>query len=93
MLNSVANFLVIYIVIFLFGGIFLTAVGIDLITAFTSALSCLSCVGPSFGVSGPVSTYADFPNSAKVVLAIIMLLGRIEVYALLVLLMPEFWRK
>ena len=92
MLNSVCNYLIIFILITLLCTLLLSAFGLDLLTSFSAALSCISCVGPAFGLPGADGNYSSFPGAAKVTLSIVMLLGRIEIYALLVLVMPAFWR-
>jgi Trk-type K+ transport systems, membrane components len=92
MLNSVCNYLIIFILITLLCALLLSAFGLDLLTSFSAALSCISCVGPAFGLPGADGNYSSFPGAAKVTLSIVMLLGRIEIYALLVLVMPAFWR-
>ena len=92
MLNSVSNYLIVFILVTLFCGLLLSAFGLDLLTSFSAALSCISCVGPAFGLPGADGNYSSFPGAAKVILSLVMLLGRIEIYALLVLVMPAFWR-
>ena len=92
MLTSVCNYLIVFIFIILICALLLSAFGLDLLTSFSAALSSISCVGPAFGLPGADGNYSTFPGAAKVILSIVMLLGRIEIYALLVLVMPAFWR-
>ncbi|MBQ4132689.1 MAG: TrkH family potassium uptake protein [Desulfovibrionaceae bacterium] len=91
--NSILHYLVIYLLGALICAILLAAMNLDLLTAFSSALSCISCVGPAFGLPGADGNFAEFPGLAKIVLSLGMLLGRIEFYAVLVLCMPTFWRE
>lgn len=65
----------------------------DLKTAISSAVSCLGNVGPGLGAVGPTGTYAFLPSGAKVLLSICMLLGRLELYTMLVMIVPRFWRR
>ena len=65
----------------------------DLRTAFSAVAAALGNVGPGLGGVGPVSTYAGLPAAAKVILALCMLLGRLELYTVMVLFLPSFWRR
>lgn len=67
--------------------------GYDLVTAFTSALTAIGNVGPGIGATGPSESFADVPAFAKLTLAFCMLAGRLEVYTLIMLLLPGFWRR
>jgi trk system potassium uptake protein TrkH len=60
--------------------------------AFGSVFSCVNITGTFPGVAGTSQFYADLPASAKTMLAILMLLGRLELFTVLVLLSPAFWR-
>jgi len=68
-------------------------IGLDTLTALSAAASCVSNVGPGLGpIVGPVGTYAELPDSAKWVLSATMLIGRLEVFTVIVLFTPAFWR-
>jgi len=67
--------------------------GLDMISSFGSVAACIFNVGPGFGAVGPVENYAAIPALGKWILIFCMLLGRLEIYTVIVLLMPEFWRK
>ncbi len=90
--NSVLNYFIIFLGIMLCCALLLAVSGLDLLTSFSSAISCISCVGPAFGLPGADSDYSGFSDFAKLCLSLTMLLGRIEIYAVLVLVMPAFWR-
>ncbi len=92
-LLAVSRYLVIYLALFVFFSLVLAALGLDLTTVLSSVIASLSCVGPGFGMVGPVDNYGLLPDTAKLVLSLAMLLGRLETYAILLLFMPEFWRK
>ena len=66
---------------------------IDLISAFTGTLTCLSNVGPGLNKVGPTSNFGWMPDSAKWILSLVMLIGRLEIYTVVVLLLPDFWKK
>ena len=70
--------------------ILLTATGLDAETAYSAVGACITNLGPALGLAGP--NYADLNDTAKVILSVAMLLGRLEIYTLLVLLTPAFWR-
>ena len=71
----------------------LSMAGLDFVTAFSGAVSAVANVGPGLGpVIGPVSTYGLLPDSAKWILCVGMLLGRLEILVFLIILMPRFWR-
>lgn len=71
----------------------LAAVGCDLVTAFSAALTAIGNVGPGLGTVGAYDNFAHLPVAAKLVLSFCMLAGRLEVFTLLVLLAPGFWRQ
>jgi trk system potassium uptake protein TrkH len=67
--------------------------GYDVLTGVSSALSALSNVGPGLGAIGPSDTFAHFPDPVKLSLAACMLAGRLEIFTLLLLFVPGFWRR
>ena len=71
----------------------LLATGIDLVTAFTAVLACITNTGPGLNQVGPASTYAVFSDFQVWVCSAAMLLGRLEIFTVLVLFTPAFWRK
>lgn len=92
-LQSVLAFMLVYGAVLVVVTLLLLASGLDMVTAFTAALACLNNIGPGLGAVGPVSNYqalADFPTW---VCSITMLLGRLELFAVLVLFTRGFWRK
>lgn len=93
LVNKVIAFLCLYVMIILFGGIVLTALNIPLIDAFFSSFSCISNTGLGAGVTGYGAGYEGIPDIAKWVLALLMLIGRLELFTVLILFTPGFWRK
>ncbi len=73
------------------GTAILTALGSDLVTATSAAMAALSSIGPGLAEVGPAGNYADLGSAAQLVLSVLMLLGRLEFYTLLVLVMPGAW--
>ncbi len=82
-----------YIIILLIAGLIVSLDGLDFTTNFTAALSCLSNVGPGLSLFvGPTGSFAIFSPLSKIVLMICMLLGRLEIFPLLLLFVPFTWR-
>ena len=67
--------------------------GYDFSTNFTAALSCISNIGPGLGKIGPSGNFSIFSDFSKIVMAVTMLFGRLEIYAMLILFIPSTWRK
>lgn len=87
------GFFVLYFVAFIFCSIVLSFMGYDFETAFTAVLACISNIGPGLGGVGAVENYAHFSDAAKMMLTLCMLIGRLEIFAVLILLSPLTWRK
>jgi len=92
-LESIAGFFIIYMGIFVCASIILSALGLDLVTAFSSVAATLGNIGPGLGSVGPMDNYHHIPTLGKAILCFCMVLGRLEIYTVLVLLIPEFWKK
>lgn len=90
---NVLLYFFLYIVMVLIGMQMLAILGLDIITSFTAAASCMGNVGPGFGAVGPLYNYGVVPDAGKLVLTILMLLGRLEIFPILVLFYPKFWKK
>jgi trk system potassium uptake protein len=71
----------------------LTATGLDFITAFSAVAACINNMGPGLGQVGPATTYAVLTDFQTWVCTTAMLLGRLELFTLLVVFTPAFWRK
>ena len=91
--KNIISFVILYITLFFIMTLFLTALGLDLITAGTAVATTMANTGPGFELAGPTESFAAFPSLAKLLLAFSMLLGRLEIYTILVLFLPEFWRR
>lgn len=91
-LSGVARFFFLFIFSFVIGTLLLAACGLEPFDAMSAVVATLGNVGPGFGVVGPMSNFSAIPPFGKVVLTVCMLLGRLELFTLLVFLQPEFWR-
>lgn len=92
-LGSIWGFLFLFIMIFAVASLSMTALGIDMITSFSTTASAICNVGPALGQAGPVENYASLPEGAKWILIFCMLVGRLEVYTVIILFVPKFWKK
>jgi trk system potassium uptake protein TrkH len=93
LLLNVLQFFFLYIIIAALGMLYLTSQGLDFVSGLSAAASCLGNIGPGLGLVGPVQNYSFISDSGKHVLSILMLIGRLEIYPLLVLLIPTFWQE
>ncbi len=91
--SKVIAFLCLYVMIIMVGGILLTALGLPLVDSFFSAFSCISNTGLGVGVTGYGGSYAIVPDVGKWILALIMMIGRLELFTVLILFTPTFWKK
>ena len=84
--SSVTTFFILFLVLFAVGGLALTLMGLDPVSAFGGSAACIGNIGPAFGLLGPTQTYALLPAPAKLMLVALMIVGRLELYTVLVLL-------
>ncbi len=92
-LHTTLVFSVCYLGILLLGTLCLSLDGFDLTTNFTGTLACISNIGPGLSVVGPAGNYSLFSCWNKLLLSLIMILGRLEIFPLLLLFSPSVWRK
>ena len=92
-INEIVAFLLIYTGMILFGGILLAALDFPIVDAFFSSISCISNNGLGSGVTGVTGSYDFLPNIGKWIMSFLMLGGRLEIFALIMLLTPSFWRR
>jgi trk system potassium uptake protein TrkH len=90
--DSVLLFIVLYLLILFVNGLALTAMGVDLETSFTASAATISTVGPGFGDVGSISNYSSIPDLGKILLTFNMLLGRLEIFGLMLLFFMKSWR-
>jgi trk system potassium uptake protein TrkH len=92
-MQSILGFFALYMGIFVMASLVMAALGMDLVSAGSAVITALGNVGPGLGTVGPVQHFAHVPVVGKLVLALCMLLGRLELFTVLVLFIPSFWRK
>jgi trk system potassium uptake protein TrkH len=92
-MKSILGFMALYIGLFGICTIILAGMGVDVVTSFGAVASAIGNIGPGFGLVGPVENYALVPDAGKWLLIWCMLLGRLEIYTVIIFLVPEFWRK
>ncbi len=91
--NKAATYIVTYIMIIWLASFLVSLFVPDAMTAISSVIACLGGVGPGMGGAGPTENIAHFPTIAKSILIVCMLLGRLEIFVCLVVLMPSFWKR
>ena len=90
---SIISFIYFYIVIFFILTVLLSLTGLDFITAISGAATSISNVGPGLGpIIGPNGDFSSLPDLSKWILTVGMILGRLELFAILVLFLPSFWK-
>ena len=90
---SIISFIYMYLIIFFFISALLSLSGLDFITSISGAATSISNVGPGLGsIIGPNGNFSSLPDVSKWILAVGMILGRLELFAILVLFLPSFWR-
>jgi trk system potassium uptake protein TrkH len=71
----------------------MAATGLDLLSALGSTIACVGNVGPGFGEVGPTDNFAQIQTSGKWILGLLMIAGRLEIFTVLILFVPDFWRQ
>lgn len=92
-MRSVLGFMGLYIGLFAMSAVLLAGLGVDLLTSISAIAATLGNIGPGLGMVGPTDNFAHIPYLGKWLLIWCMLLGRLEIYTVIILLVPEFWRK
>jgi trk system potassium uptake protein TrkH len=92
-MRSVMGFLALYLGLFALCSVALAGLGVDFVTSFSAVAATLGNIGPGFGAVGPVENFANIPVLGKWLLIWCMLLGRLEIFTVIILLVPEFWRR
>lgn len=92
-IRSVIGFLALYIGLYAVSVILLAGLGVDFVTSIGAVAAAIGNIGPGFGAVGPIYNYAEIPVLGKWLLTWCMLLGRLEIYTVIIFLAPEFWRK
>jgi trk system potassium uptake protein TrkH len=91
--RSLLGFMGLYVGLFAFSSVLIASMGVDLVTSVASVAATIGNIGPGLGMVGPTDNFAHIPYLGKWVLIWCMLLGRLEIYTVIILFVPEFWRK
>lgn len=92
-IRSILGFLALYMGLFALCSMLLAGMGVDVATSVSAVAASIGNIGPGFHLVGPVGNYAEIPTMGKWLLVWCMLLGRLEIYTIIIFLVPEFWRK
>jgi trk system potassium uptake protein len=92
-ISSIISFIYMYLIIFFILTALLSLTGLDFVTSISGAATSISNVGPGLGsIIGPNGNFSTLPDISKWILSLGMILGRLELFAILVLFLPSFWR-
>lgn len=89
----ILSFVLAYVFFFSLGALILTALGLDFMSAIGASIACLGNIGPALGDFGPIDNYASMPWLGKWTLSFLMMIGRLEVFTVLVLFSKAYWRE
>jgi len=89
---SILSFVVLYLFLFVLGTIIIVITGVDPVTAASSTATCMAGIGPGLGSVGPMSSFANIPETAKVVLSFLMIIGRLEIITVFTIFTRTFWK-
>jgi len=92
-LNSIGGFFILYMGLYVVAVLIMSFLRLDIMTSLGSVAATMGNVGPGFGSVGPIKNYFSVPDVGKWVLAFCMLLGRLEIYTVIIMLAPAYWRK
>lgn len=92
-MRAISNFIVLYLALFVFFSLVMGALGLDFLTAISSVAATIGNVGPGLAAVGAHQNYAAIPLVGKWVLILCMIIGRLEIYTVLVLFVPTYWRR
>lgn len=92
-LQAVVGFSIFYVMLFIIASLIMTMLGLDFTTSVSSVIACMSNIGPGLASVGPAANYAHIPYVGKALLTFCMLVGRLEIFTVLVVLSPVFWRR
>ncbi|MCF8106276.1 MAG: TrkH family potassium uptake protein [Desulfohalobiaceae bacterium] len=92
-ISGIWGYFILYLLLACLAIVGLSALGVDVLTSIAAVIACISNIGPGLGQVGPADNYAGIPIPGKWLLTFCMLLGRLEIYTVIILLFPGFWRK
>lgn len=91
--RKVLSFFMLYLILFVAGGVILALMGVDYVSALSASIASLGSIGPALGEFGPTDNYASLPGLGKWLLSAFMLIGRLELFTVLVIFSVPFWRE
>lgn len=91
--RTVLSFFVLYLVVFGIGALIISSMGFDMISSIGASIACLGNIGPAWGEFGPTDNYAQIPIFGKWVLILLMMIGRLEIFTVLLIFTPAFWKQ
>jgi len=91
--RTVLSFFVLYLVVFGFGALVMATMGYGMESSIGASIACLGNIGPGWGEFGPTENYAQIPFFGKWVLIIMMMIGRLEIFTVLLIFTPTFWKQ
>ena len=91
--RTVLSFVVFYVGLVGLGTLMMGFLGLDIWSAFSATFSCVGNVGPAFGAMGPTENYTHVPTAGKWILSVLMMAGRLEIFTVLLLFTPGFWKR
>jgi trk system potassium uptake protein TrkH len=89
--NTILTFISVYFAVFVTGSILIVVTGVDVKTASSSVATCMAGIGPGIGTVGPASNFAHLPDISKMILSFLMIIGRLEIYTVILLFTKRFW--
>ncbi|MFC1873476.1 TrkH family potassium uptake protein [Chloroflexota bacterium] len=90
--SGIISMSMLYVIVLVVASLALSALGIDQVTAFSAVVASMGTVGPGLGLVGPVANYLWIPPLGKIILMMCMLLGRLELFTVMALVIPSFWK-
>jgi trk system potassium uptake protein len=90
--NSILSFVILYLFLFIIGTVIVVATGVDPVTSASSVATCMAGIGPGLGQVGPMSNFAHMPEVSKVVLSLLMIIGRLEIITVFTIFSRSFWK-
>jgi len=92
-ISKVSSFVLLYLAIFGVSSVVMAFLGLELESAMGSVAACMANIGPGLGSTGPVSNFSHLPEVGKWILSFLMLIGRLEIFTVLIIFSSGFWRK
>jgi trk system potassium uptake protein TrkH len=89
---SIVSFVILYLFLFLVGTVIVVVTGVDPVTSASSVATCMAGIGPGLGTVGPMSNFAHMPEISKIVLSLLMIIGRLEIITVFALFTRSFWK-